>query len=267
MTEPHLHLVRMPIDSRALSTYATAKRFLDDDLGYALHFALRATFGAAAPQPFRLMPSTTTARATDGLELLGYSRDAEALLAERPSEVALPDWNANWDETAPESIFAGAPTTRPMPNADQWSSSRSYDFEVLTRPVRRHGSKLRALRRSEGKSSTGQEHDAYLSAIEGLEAGEHSYTRQSVYAEWLEQRLAPAAKFDGPIVLRQFRRTRVIRSRHDQGRMQSVEGPEALLGGTLKVLDGEAFDALLGKGVGRHGAFGLGMLLLKTVRR
>jgi CRISPR system Cascade subunit CasE len=33
--------------------------------------------------------------------------------------------------------------------------------------------------------------------------------------------------------------------------------------GVLEVADGEAFNRLLASGVGRHGGFGFGMLLLK----
>ena len=41
------------------------------------------------------------------------------------------------------------------------------------------------------------------------------------------------------------------------------EGPDAVLAGVLEVTDGEAFAALLRRGVGRHRAFGFGMLLLR----
>ncbi|MEE8524028.1 MAG: type I-E CRISPR-associated protein Cas6/Cse3/CasE [Thermoanaerobaculia bacterium] len=41
------------------------------------------------------------------------------------------------------------------------------------------------------------------------------------------------------------------------------ERPDALLTGTLEVTDPDAFATLLARGVGRHRAFGFGMLLLR----
>ena len=43
--------------------------------------------------------------------------------------------------------------------------------------------------------------------------------------------------------------------------------PDATLQGTLAVVDSGAFQALLARGVGRHRAFGFGMLLLRPFPR
>jgi CRISPR system Cascade subunit CasE len=48
--------------------------------------------------------------------------------------------------------------------------------------------------------------------------------------------------------------------------LHESEGPDAVLEGVLEVVDGEAFAALLRRGVGRHRAFGFGMLLLRPPR-
>ena len=44
---------------------------------------------------------------------------------------------------------------------------------------------------------------------------------------------------------------------------QRVTGPDALFSGELTVHDPEGFAALIARGVGRHRAFGFGMLLLR----
>jgi hypothetical protein len=44
-----LHLVRIGIDPQALAIFAAERRLSDDDAGYALHAALAARFGEAAP--------------------------------------------------------------------------------------------------------------------------------------------------------------------------------------------------------------------------
>ena len=42
-----------------------------------------------------------------------------------------------------------------------------------------------------------------------------------------------------------------------------MERPEVYLDGTLEITDSEAFNAMIARGLGRHRAFGFGMLLLR----
>jgi CRISPR system Cascade subunit CasE len=44
-----------------------------------------------------------------------------------------------------------------------------------------------------------------------------------------------------------------------------VLGPDAVFTGVLQVLDTTAFAALVARGIGRHRAFGYGMVLLKPI--
>jgi CRISPR system Cascade subunit CasE len=46
-------------------------------------------------------------------------------------------------------------------------------------------------------------------------------------------------------------------------RVHTITGPDAVFKGEIQVTDGEAFARLVTRGVGRHRAFGFGMLLLK----
>jgi len=111
------------------------------------------------------------------------------------------------------------------------------------------------------------ERDAFLSAVEASPEGGATIERNIVYESWLSERLAPAAKLvDGRCHMTQFRRTRLRRSLHSKGRTRAVEGPEALMKGRLQITDCDAFNAVLAKGVGRHSAFGFGMLLLSPPR-
>ena len=59
-----------------------------------------------------------------------------------------------------------------------------------------------------------------------------------------------------------FQRTRAIRKLH----ARYSEGPDAVMRGILTITDAEAFFNLLTRGVGRHRAFGYGMLLLRPAR-
>ena len=56
-----------------------------------------------------------------------------------------------------------------------------------------------------------------------------------------------------------FRRTRAVRKRH----ARYSEGPDVVMRGVLTVTDSDAFSNLLARGIGRHRAYGYGMLLLR----
>ena len=290
MTAP-LFLARTRIDVVRLAAYAAATGTLDDDLGYALHLALRRRFGAAAPQPVRLMP----ADGTQPRILLGYLSDPAALRAAEataPATEALPDPDGDWGLPDSASIFTEPFEFKPMPSS--WNSGARYGFEVLVRPVRRRGERILAALQAAGQRRAGAERDAFLSAVLPLEKGTHERTRARVYAEWLAERMAPAAVPKGsralrdgtardvppgsapspathadPPILGSYRRTRLVRPTHGARGAATcmVEGPEALMRGTLRVTDPAAFAALLARGVGRHAAFGFGMLLLRPPER
>lgn len=250
-----LHLVRTRIDRLALHAFAAQTGTLDDDLGYALHLALRRRFGADAPQPFRVLDPELSAPL-----LLGYAADPDALRR----APALPDPVGDWNGATLSEIFPHPVEARPMPG--DWSPGWMLRFELRLRPVRRHGPRVRAARLAEGGKASGTEHDPFLSVVETLEKGEHDRRRDEIYGTWLAERLAPAAEL-ADVQLKSFRRTRVLRSvpggagRGRNGR--GTEGPDALMGGRLIVRDGPGFARLLARGVGRHCAFGYGMMLLR----
>ena len=85
--------------------------------------------------------------------------------------------------------------------------------------------------------------------------------REAVYADWLARQVAPAATLEHAAISA-MRRLLTHRSPHGKPGTHRIEGYEALFAGTLAVKDGEAFAHLLRHGVGRHAAFGFGMLAL-----
>ena len=83
-------------------------------------------------------------------------------------------------------------------------------------------------------------------------------TREAVYLDWLTERLGSTVRLDRAACrLARFRRIRVARGN------RGPEGPDATIHGTLIVTDPVSFAALLARGVGRHRAYGYGMLLLR----
>lgn len=255
-----LHLVRLPVNLRALAAFAVANRASDDDGGYALHLALRGRFGTAGPQPFRALPEQPRDRG--GPQVLGYVRDHDAFA----DAVGLPA-----TERSLGDIFGDAfepPKTMP----DGWREGARYAFEVRVRPVVRFGTKIKELRAASDLAQQPEnwwarsgEVDAWIAA-RTRPGGDPLITRDAAYREWLVGRVGAAAELDG-VELRQGRRVRTRRSTHGQPGRAQVEGPEAVMAGTLTIRDPAAFAALLARGVGRHAAFGYGMLLLSPPRR
>lgn len=86
-------------------------------------------------------------------------------------------------------------------------------------------------------------------------------SREAVYASWFADRLGNAADVTD-VRLTAFRRSFAAR-----GDGRGAEGPDAILHGTLTVRDPAAFTDRLRRGVGRHKAYGYGMLLLRPPDR
>lgn len=256
---PPLHLVRQSLRWRTLAEFAVRNGVNDDDTGYALHLALRQRYGAAGPQPFRLMEDR------DGNAfLLGYTTDPDALA----DAAALPAADPLLD-----ALLGTAPQVRAMPA--EWRTGQRLGFDVRIRPVVRFGTRAKEARAASPSADQPEnwwaragEVDAWVASRTGPEA-EQERTREQVYAAWLAGRLKDAAGIE-ELSLTQYRRVRTHRSTHGKpakGRRKGVEGPEAIFTGTLAVTDPAAFAALLARGIGRHAAFGYGMLLLSPPGR
>lgn len=254
-----LHLVRLGVNPLALARFAVERRISDDDDGYALHCALVARFGAATPRPFRYL-----AEHARGPHLLGYAGDWAAM----QDAAALPVTD---DRLA--DVFDAAPQAQPMP--ETWRVGARFAVEVRVRPVARFGKQVRAARggRDGAWQPRAGEMDAYVAACErAMRAGGSldDVDREAVYVDWLRTRLEGVASLD-EAALRLFRRTTSRRSTHRLAgagaRTHAVEGPDAVIAGTLTIVDADAFATALAKGVGRHAAFGYGMLLLSAAGR
>lgn len=265
-----LHLIRLPVDLRALAAFAVANGVSDDDGGYALHLALRGRFGVDGPQPFRFFPEHRA-----GPHLLGYHRTPDALGVM---------WSLPPIDARLASVFPTAPATHPMPT--EWRSGQRFRFEVRARPVVRYGGRVRAARRGRAGAwlNRAGEVDAFLAACERagpVDEGNPAVSREAVYLDWLARRLEGAAALE-EAEMRLVRRADTHRRVHppqvhgaspsdappsEKPRYRKTEGPDAVLAGTLSVADPVAFAALLARGVGRHAAFGFGMLLLSPPGR
>lgn len=277
-----LHLHAFQPDLGRLMRLAARERLLPagDDPGYAVHAVLAATFGDLAPAPWALL------QPGDG----GGPRGRLLAYSAHPLDAMLAHAAAYADPAFAAVLDSPDAASKPMP--DRFAPGTRLGFRTRLRPVSRLGKPLEG-HPSAARGSRGQERDVYLGRLEAAERARAAAgdvpdaappgppaavpSRAECYLEWLDGRLrgagaelargpgdhgAWAARVDG------FRFTRLLA--RDRGgprtRSAAVDGPDALVTGTLVVTDAEAFAAGLARGVGRHRAFGFGMLLLTPPR-
>lgn len=251
-----VHLIRARIGTNALTRWAgergwTGSRSGTFDQGRALHHLVDEMFGPSALRPFRLL---VPQRRSQG-NLYAYSALDATALRQAADIQAKPDHLLVLPVERLDS--------KPMPN--DWAAGQRVGFNVRVRPVRRIG---KPIKTQSGTIPAGSELDAFLlEAIRchpdernGMRESERS--REVVYLDWLSERLCGAASLDSQASrVVQFHRTVVARG------ASGVEGPDAVVHGTLTIEDGEQFGELLRHGVGRHRAFGYGMILLSAPSR
>lgn len=224
-----LYLIRLPLRLPLLLRFAAAHDITrgDEGLGYSLHLWLTGLFGELAPKPFRLFESKG--------ELFGYAAVNHQDLLNHARTFAPP---LAWEALEVEGV-----ASKPMP-AD-WQVGQRLRLETLTCPVRRHGR---------------EEKDAYLHALDRL--GERAPSRAAVYRDWFIEQWEGVFRFESVRVMGMRARQRLTRRAHTGRRLVPVERPQALLLGQGCIQDPERFAMLLARGIGRHRAFGFGMVLL-----
>ena len=238
-----LHMIQMAPDMIGAALWAQQNGVADADEGYLFHALLRACFDTLAPKPFALM-----GKAGEAPKLLAYCNHAAADLSARAAMFAEP--------LAMQSLGLDSLRAKTMPAS--FAPGTHLGFEVRVRPVVRTG-------RGTGEHA-GKERDAFLAAIRDLPKGT-PVDRIAVYRQWLARALAPGTDMltADPLDQRQtpVSRRGTVDAGHRRS-LASLRGPDVRFSGVLRVADAEAFAALLARGVGRHRAFGFGMLLLRS---
>ncbi len=234
------HLIHLRPKLDRLLPWAQRQGLIPDrgqgDLGYAFHAALRAAFADLAPQPFSFR---------SGQGLLAYTKQAEAIrlaVAMATPEVA----DMLGLDVTPQSPGL---LIRPFPTS--WKAGQLLSFEVRVRPVVRKEDK---------------ELDAFLAAAQRMP--DAVLSREAVYVDWLKRQFEDVADLH-EVRMTEFSLSAVVRRAAPQAEgarpKRPVQGPDAVFTGVLRVRDSAAFAALVTRGIGRHRAFGFGMLLLKPV--
>lgn len=253
------HMVHAPIDVKALMEWAgrrgLMRRGTFDD-GWALHVLLSGMFGKGALQPFRMFWSDRQRTGT----LYGYASDDGHTLRETAATVAPPEYCS--------IIRPGDIRTKQMPQA--FRLGQQLGFELRARPVRRVSEDVR-----DGKHGKvvkkGSEVDAFwldklrspadnATASPAVPSEDALVQRGHCYHVWLAARLASIAQVKA-CRIRSFRRAKAVRG------PKVVEGPDVVLHGELEIEDASQFAQVLRDGVGRHKAYGYGMLLLRPANK
>jgi|GEM_PF-131436 len=289
MNTPPLYMLHLPVDARRLArfahTYGLADGRAAEDTGYHLHALFAALFADAAPRPFAV-----AGRGGPGpgngisacLPVLAYSAVPLEALRETAERTATP---AAW-----AAVVWDAAAAKPMPT--RFPAGLVLGFEVRACPV------VRLARGAGGRADAhcnrpGQEVDAYLAARARADGAE--IDRQEVYRDWLRGQIA---RSNGAALLsvdvtalrsgRVFRRGLAAENGKDgaeagggdRGRAGTADGgertaekkrvprafdrPDVTFAGQVEVTESEGFAAWLARGVGRHRAFGFGMVLLRA---
>lgn len=257
MTQP-LQMLRAEINVRDFQRWMGMRRLQDPDHG--MHCLLTECFGRdLAPRPFRAIFPRGGSRGC----LYGYGFAGADELREAADAYADP---LQCRIIPPHSI-----DSKPMPT--EWTHGKRLGFEVRVRPIVRlekDTSRIPSdVQRTfkEGGLRPGKECDAFLwEAIRHPEKDGMERSREQVYSDWLRRQFETrggAALAVEETKLVSFQRTRATRKQHHR----YSEGPDALMRGVLTVTDGSAFSQLLAGGVGRHRAYGYGMLLLRPAGR
>jgi CRISPR system Cascade subunit CasE len=204
----------------------------DEDLGYTLHAWFAALFGELAPKPFRLLERRQ--------QVLAYAKaDTERLLAHAQA-FASPEAFAALDLEG----FA----SKPMPAT--WRPGQRLHVEVRVCPISRQAD---------------TEKDVYLRALDRL--GAEAPPRAEVYCQWFVRQWNGAAVIEHVQLLGMKARSRLLRrARNGYQRLRLIERPEAVIGAEAVIADPQRFAELLARGIGRHRAFGFGMILLAPPR-
>ncbi len=240
-----LFMIQMWLDLRRLVELGRALHLpvqrVDDS--YITHCALRELFGDHAPGPFSLENNSGR-----HLRILAYSSlsaddlQTTAQAFASPMVYQIPDWTRAVSKPMPKTFLQGT----------------HLGYELRACPVIRKS--------SSGKyHSAGAEVDAFLSRVWEVDDPKVAVNREDVYRDWLaDQFTRSGAATSKSVQLKQFSLERMFRRDHEQHRQATpIKRPAATLTGDLEVTDSAKFIELLRRGIGRHRAFGFGMLKIR----
>lgn len=244
-----MYLLSFQPDVGAVTRLAARERLLPpgDDLGYAWHALFAASFGDKSPHQFAYIPPGEHGGGPAG-RLLAYSAHPLEELRATAAGFADPQFSVPLGlDNAREKVM---PTSLP--------SGTRLGIQLRVRPVARSTD-----RRGDDRTGPRGERDVFLRAVDRA-GGSCTLTRAQIYDAWLREKLLASGVAVERLRMTAFRFTRLRTRDRSEARatVRGVDGPDAWFRGDIRVTDTAAFTTLLERGVGRHRAFGFGMILL-----
>lgn len=245
-----IHMVQLWLDGKKMTEVGKMLHvpLQHADNNYLAHCLLGKLFGDQAPVPFWLDDDPRRKERQRWMRFLGYSAVDTGALEEIAKAFAEPSVyrGSDWERAA----------SKPMPVS--FPAGMRLTFELRACPVVRKA--------SDGpRWNSGQEIDAFLSAVWEIDDKTVPVEREEVYRKWLEEQLARRGGAE-PVRIRLERFSIERMVRREQGRerqARTIQRPDVTLSGTLEVTDSDGFVDLLRRGIGRHTSFGFGMLKLR----
>lgn len=244
MPDP-LFMIRLGVHAGLLAGHGRRRRLptWDVDHGYLVHSLMREAFGDKAPQPFAI-----TSDRGRFLSVLGYSGvDADALRT---------DAQRFGDPAVIAALDLEHMASKELPA--EWPTGLEVAFEARVCPV------VRLSDRADARGH-GSEVDAFLARCREV-GPDVTVDRQEVYRHWFSRQLEThgGARPAGPLQVQRFALSRFVRRTHGERRVaRTLQLPDVTVSGRLEITEPDAFRSLLRRGIGRHRAFGFGMLLLR----
>jgi CRISPR system Cascade subunit CasE len=246
LTLSSLMLYRMAFSEQHLAAFRQlrfGKRRVD--AGYLIHSVLSEIFGTLCPRHFSIQSSH------NGLcHVLAYGDALPSALVDAA--------NAYADPLLLQAFQSSFFAAKAMPC---FSAKMPLQFTLRWCPIRRQRS-LTSHRNAKAQGAI-REVDAFLHACEKNPSQNHC--RETVYIELLKQQLEQGGAALQHATMTSFTLNKNMLARRDASRELQLLGgrPDATFSGVVEIVDSGAFNALLQRGIGRHRAFGFGMLLVK----
>lgn len=249
-----LHMIQLTFEPRKLVELGRMLHLplRQADTGYLVHCALGELFQQNAPSPYWIEDEGREVR------VLAYSELAMAQLHELASAYASP--------TVYQTVQWSRSHSKPMPSV--FPAGTRLGFEVRAAPTVRLGSAISVAGRPPLKK--GAEVDVFLARQ--LRQPEEQLEREPIYESWLTDRLDATESLDvDAIKMKRFmlskmlRRSKHVSEKTGRRKAHTITLPDVTFEGALTVKSDEQFRKLLAQGLGRHKAFGFGMIKLRRL--
>lgn len=247
-----LSMIRLEPDLMRVARWGASRNVVQPgtDDGYLWHAILKAAFGDLAPRPFRLV--TPQGERAGAEHLLGYTTHEPDELRAHAEAFA--------DPAVVQALKLDEMAAKAMPLL--FPQDKRLGFEARLRPM---------VRQSRTEDRTRHREIDVFVQVASRDPAAPRPDRLAVYAEWLAGLLQKGgARLEAAHMVSQMRARILRRGRPDEDGARPLAahgskggGPDIILAGDLVVQDPVAFADLLARGVGRHRAFGFGMLLLR----